>query len=118
AVSIIDAELSRPVISERGHRSWSTAVLLPGPHPRSMTVVASGMEIREARSWHGRVRSSGNFQYWSAFPLGIWFLPYDHRLSWTLHDSATRIAEIPRRPGRRTQGSVLRARQGDAANHR
>ena len=34
----MDSELSRPVISAAGHRPVSTAVLFPGPHPRSTAV--------------------------------------------------------------------------------
>src|SRR5262249_31760305 len=66
-----DAELSRPVICASGHRSARTAVLLPGPHPRSITVRTSTNPTRATRSRHGCVRSSSNFRYWSAFQVGI-----------------------------------------------
>src|SRR5207237_1533472 len=71
ASSIIDAESSRPVISAPGHRSATTPVLFPGPHPRSITVWTSAKETRATRSRHGCVRSSSNFRYWSAFQVGI-----------------------------------------------
>src|SRR5207247_6230744 len=69
--SIIDGESSRPVICASDHRSASTFVLFPGPHPRSIAFQTCGKETRATRSRHGCVRSSSNFRYWSAFQVGI-----------------------------------------------
>src|ERR1051326_8834885 len=94
AASIIEAELSTPVITACGHLSARTCVLLPGPHPRSTTARTSGNEMRAARSRHGCVRSSPNFMYWSAFQVGISSPHYDYRLSWTLHYSTPATSAI------------------------
>src|SRR5258708_15589300 len=71
ASSIMSAELSSPVISASGHKPASTSVLVPGPHPRSMTRRTGATEMRAARSRPARVRSSENFRYCPAFQVGI-----------------------------------------------
>ena len=57
---IIAEELSTPARREFGQRPRNTAVLFPGPHPRSTTVVGSITAIRSTKSTDGRVLSSPN----------------------------------------------------------
>ena len=58
AVSIISGLESRPVTVASGQRAASRAVRLPGPQPRSTTLVGDSASIREIRSTNGRPRSS------------------------------------------------------------
>jgi hypothetical protein len=71
AVAIIAAELSNPVSSAPGHRCASTAVLLPGPHPKSITRPGFSSLTRAAKSTAGCVRSAANFKYCSLFHVGM-----------------------------------------------
>src|ERR1041384_1388854 len=67
----ISDELSSPVIEAVGQRSARTAVLLPGPQPRSITLRGAETSTRTARSRHGRVRSSANLRYCPALHVDI-----------------------------------------------
>jgi len=71
AAAIISEELSSPVTRASGQRSMRIYVLLPGPHPRSITLLGELTATREAKSRQGRVRSSANFKYWSGFQVGM-----------------------------------------------
>src|ERR1051326_9437567 len=70
----ISAELSRPVIEACGQRSARTAVLLPVPQPRSITLRTFSTDTWAARSRLGRVRSSANLRYWFAFQVVLPFM--------------------------------------------
>jgi len=63
AASIMAGELSSPTTRAVGHRRFRMAVLLPAPHPRSITDSGDSSAIRDARSTAGRVRSSPNHRY-------------------------------------------------------
>ena len=71
ADSIISAELSRPTMDAVGHRSAQTAVLFPGPQPRSYASSAWLRGTRARSSWEGRVRSSSKRLYRAASQSGI-----------------------------------------------
>src|SRR5262249_46304715 len=71
AVSIIEAELSRPTIALSGQRRRSASVLFPGPHPRSIIRRGADNLMRWMRSTLGCVRSLENFRYWLASHCGM-----------------------------------------------
>src|SRR5579883_2715832 len=89
AVASISSELSIPAISASGQRSARTAVLLPGPQPRSMIRCGSATSTRAARSRQGRVRSSEKRRYRAAFQTGI---VLDHTCCQWHNETVTSIA--------------------------
>jgi len=54
-----------------GQRSASTAVLLPGPQPRSTIVRGAASGMRSAKSRLGRARSAAKRRYWEASQVGM-----------------------------------------------